>query len=170
MDSIIWRKIDFIFNNAHLFSLCSPFDNFHCCRWLLGSFFSCALSLFFGKEFSLFSVYSFAWTTQNKHPAEVCGIWRAVYRNLYEHIFLNLMWIEDKREFYYMQNQRACVVWCIFVCADRVAGKKEPTTIPSTQQTKLSTNLMAAVLRIHWTHTLMHELLLKSHNEQKIKC
>lgn len=98
-----------------------------------------SLSFFQEKSSFFFVIHSFEQhktSTQQKCAAfgmPSIGIF-------YEHIFLNLMWIEDEREFYYMQNQRACVVRCIFICADRVAGKKEPTTSYSIDTTNENIN------------------------------
>lgn len=166
MDSIICAgKIDFI----HIFQRCTSVRVFalhfgcftrwiYCCRWLLFFRFSVgsaekssSLHMFFFSLCCLNNLFSFFYYYNNsqQHPAEVCGIW-FLYRNLYERIFLNLMWIEDEREFYYMQNQCVCIffcwlcaLWCIFVCADRMTVKGKLAYMRQiNKQTSISTNLM----------------------------
>lgn len=76
MDSIMSRKIDFIFYNAHLFYCAAAALHFnasldgsiHCCRW----FFFLLFSSFFPNS-SIFFPQNF-YNKNQQHPAEVCGI------------------------------------------------------------------------------------------------
>lgn len=171
MDSIMCSKIDFIFQQCTSVDgsalLCSPFD----CSMpiLLLSLASLSLYVFFFTKSVLKFVlllpekkkkkYVPSTNKTEQHPAEVCGgiLVCRLYRILYDHIFLNLMWIEKMKE-----NFITCKtsVWDVFlICADSVAGKRNYNIVAPTTTNKhrnISTNLMAAVPRIN-SHTQMRK-------------